>query len=336
MPPSADSLRSSAPRAVERETPDLVLELARVTEFAALAAGRWVGLGDESSGITAAVAAARTLMGSIPLRGTVATDGGEDGPFRIGEQVGDGTGPARDVALAPLDGAVLAARGMPDALAVIAATEYGGMFRASPITDLEMLVVGPGACEIVDIDRPVAENVRAVAAAGQRPISELTVTVLGRGRHQEIVREVRGTGARVRLLLGSEIAGALAASHPDSDSDMLVGVGGAHEGILAAAALACVGGSIQARLWPRDAAARRRALDAGHDVDAVLHTRDLVGGEDILFSATGITGSDDVPGLQYRADRATTHSVAMRSSTGTVLVVEGHHQIDRLHDVLGA
>jgi fructose-1,6-bisphosphatase II len=150
------------------------------------------------------------------------------------------------------------------------------------------------------------------------------------------VREVRGTGARVRLLLGSEIAGALAASHPDSDSDMLVGVGGAHEGILAAAALACLGGSIQARLWPRDAGARRRALDAGHDVDAVLHTRDLVGGEDILFSATGITGSDDVPGLQYRADRATTHSVAMRSSTGTVLVVEGHHQIDRLHDVLGA
>lgn len=230
----------------------------------------------------------------------------------------------------------MAAKGMPDALAVIAATEYGGMFRAAPITDLEMLVVGPGACDVVDIDRPVAENVRAVAAAGQRPVSGLTVTVLGRGRHQEIEREVRATGARVRLLLGSEIAGALAASHPDSDSDMLVGVGGAHEGVLAAAALACVGGSIQGRLWPRDADARRRALDAGHDVDAVLHTGDLVGGEDILFSATGVTGSDDVPGLQYRADRATTHSVAMRSSTGTVLVVEGHHQIDRLHDVLGA
>jgi fructose-1,6-bisphosphatase II len=178
--------------------------------------------------------------------------------------------------------------------------------------------------------------VRAVAAAGQRPVSELTVTVLGRGRHQEIVREVRETGARVRLLLGSEIAGALAASHPDSESAMLVGVGGAHEGILAAAGLACVGGSIQARLWPRDADARRRALDAGHDVDAVLHTGDLVGGEDILFSATGVTGSDDVPGVQYRAGRATTHSVAMRSSTGTVLVVEGDHQIDRLHDVLGA
>ena len=335
MPPSADSLRSSAPRAVERETPDLVLELARVTEFAALAAGRWVGLGDESGGTTAAVAAARALLGSIPLRGTIATDEGEDGPFRVGEQVGDGTGPARDVALAPLDGAVLAAEGMPDALAVIAATEHGGMFRASPITDLEMLVVGPGASDVVDIDRPVAETVRAVAAAAQRPISEITVSVLGGSHHQEIVREVRGTGARVRLLPGGEIAGALAASHPDSDSDVLVGVGGAHAGVLAAAALACVGGAIQARLRPRDADARRRALDAGHDVDAVLHTRDLVGGEDILFSATGITGSDDVPGIQYRADRATTHSVAMRSSTGTVLVVEGHHQIDRLHDVLG-
>ena len=316
--------------------PDLVLELTRVTEFAALAAGRWVGLGDESSGTTAAVGAARTLLGSISLRGTIATAEGEDGPFRVGEQVGDGAGPARDVALAPLDGAVLAAQGMPDALAVIAATEYGGMFRASPITDVEMLVVGPGACDVVDIDRPVAENVRAVAAAGQRPISDITVTVLGRFRHQEIVREVRGTGARVRPLLGGEIAGALAASHPDSDSDMLVGIGGAHEGILAAAALACVGGSMQARLWPRDAGARRRAHDAGHDVDAVLHTRDLVDGEDILFSATGVTGSADVPGLQYRAGRATTHSVAMRSSTGTVLVVESAHLIDRLHDVLGA
>ncbi|GAA4756244.1 fructose-bisphosphatase class II family protein [Actinomycetospora chibensis] len=336
MLPSADSPRSSASRAVERAEPDLVLELTRVTEIAALAAGRWIGLGDERSGITAAVAAARSLMGSIPIRGTVVTDEGEDGPFRAGAQVGDGTGPARDLALAPLDGATLAAKGMPDALAVIAATEYGGMFRAPPITDLEVLVVGPDARDVVHLDRPLAENVRAVAAAAQRPISDITVTVLGRVRHEEIVREIRGTGARARPLQGGEIAGALAASHPDSDSDMLVGIGGAHEGVLAAAALACLGGSIQARLWPRDAGARRRALDAGHDVDAVLHTRDLVGGEDILFSATGVTGCADVPGLQYRADRATTHSVAMHSSTGTVLVVEGDHQIGRLHDLLGA
>lgn len=320
MPPSADLC-------------DLALELVRATELAALAASRWVGRGDEDGAAAEAAAAAHGVLGSIALSGTVVTGGSRGGAFAAGEPVGDGSGPACDVAVSPCDGPISATDGA--ALSVVAVSAPGRMFAASRGVEMDTLVVGPAAGDAVDIDRPAAQNVRAVAAATQRPISEVTVAVLDPARQERTVRAVRATGARVRAVTGGEVAVALATSHPAGDLDLLVGVGGAHEAVLAAAALACVGGSIQARLRPRDAGQRRRALDAGHDLDAVLRTRDLVGDEGILFGATGITDGDDVPGVQYRAGLATTYSVAMCSEAGAVRVVEGAHQVDRLHDVLG-
>jgi fructose-1,6-bisphosphatase II len=325
-------------RSGERLAPDhdLGLELVRVTEIAALAAGRWSGLGDERRGTRAAVAAARLLLRSVPFQGTVVTGGRGDALFVDGEQVGSGVGPACDVAVDPLDGARLVAAGMPNALAVIVATERGAMYRPSPITAMEMLVVGPDAAGVVDIDRPVADNVRAVATATRRPTSAITAAVLDRPRHQEIVRQVRETGARVRCISGGDVASALAVSCTGSGVDMLLGVGGAQQGILAAAALACTGGTIQARLRPRDVGERHRAIDAGLDIDSVLHTGDLVDVKDTIFCATGVTDGPVVPGVRHRAAGATTTSVAMRSSTGTVRVVEGRHRWDGLRQLVGA
>lgn len=330
--PPSDRSRSGKPEAPDD---DLALEFLRVTELAALAAGRWTGRGDETGSSVAAKAAAHTLMGSVPIRGTVVMSEREDGWFVDGEHVGNGRGPTYDVAVDPLDGARLSARGMPNALAVIAATERGRMYRPSPVAYMDKLVVGPEAVDVVGIDRPVTENVRAVAAATRRPTSEVTVAILDRLRHLDIVREVRDAGARVLLIGGGDVAAALAVSQTRSGVDMLLGVGGAHEGVLAAAAVAGTGGSIQARLWPRDVDERRRAVESGLDVDAVLHTGDLVDEGNTFFCATGVTDGDVVHGVHHHAAGATTHSIAMHSGTGTVQLVEGRHRRGRLRDLLG-
>jgi fructose-1,6-bisphosphatase II len=334
-PPARDRPWRGALRTLDRNP---ALELVRVTEVAALAAARWIGQGDERGGNDAAVAAVRKLISSVSMRGVVVIGEGDEGAspsLSTGEQVGNGAGPACDVAVDALDGTSLMAKGMPNALAVLAMAERGAMYDPSPVVYMDKLAVGPAAADAVDIDRPVAENIRAVATAKGIPVSDVVVTIIDRLRHEEIVREVREAGARVHFRSGGAVGGAIATSRPESGVDMLVGIGGAGEGILAAAALGCLGGSLQARLRPRDAEERARALDAGHDVDAVLRTSDLVGGGNTFFCATGVTDGDLLRGVQYHPGGATTQSIVMRSTSGTVRIIRGDHRLTKLSDFFG-
>lgn len=309
---------------------NLALELVRVTEGAAMAAGRWVGCGDEAGGDAAAVEAMRTLLASLSVRGVVVigeADKGRTPMLSAGEEVGSGDGPACDVAVDAVDGTTLMAKGMPNALSVLAMAERGAMHDPSPVHYMDKLAVGRDCIGVVDIDRPVAENLRAVAAAKGARVSDVTVAVLDRSRNLDLAREVRDTGARVHFISGGDVAGAVAAAWPGSRVDILLGIGGAAEGIIAAAAVACMGGAFQARLWPRNAEEHGRALDAGHDVATVLHAEDLVQGEGIVFCATGVTSGDLLHGVRYRAGGATTQSMVMRSTSGTVRIISGDHRL---------
>ncbi|QYN24458.1 fructose-bisphosphatase class II family protein [Amycolatopsis sp. DSM 110486] len=293
----------------------LALELVQVTEAAALAAGRWVGHGDEISGKAAAVEAMHNVIGSVPMRGVVVL--GEDGKRLIkGEEVGTGAGPACDVAINAGDGALSVARDVPNALAAVAVAERGALFDPPPDVAMEKLVVGPECAGVVELDRPVAENLRAVASAKGGRVSDVVVAVLNRPWHRELVHEIRDAGARVHLIEGGEIAGAIAVARPESPVDVLLGTGGAAEGVMAAAALSCLGGSVQARLRSDDSGTR-------HDV---LHTEDLVRGERILFCATGVTGSEVLRGVQQHAGRTTTQSIVLCSQPETARIVKTQHR----------
>ena len=264
-----------------REAPDrnLAMELVRVTEAAAMAAGRWVGRGDKNGGDGAAVDAMRQLIGSVSMRGIVVIGEGEkdEAPMLFnGEEVGNGEGPWCDVAVDPIDGTTLMAKGMPGSVAVLAVAERGAMFDPSAVFYMEKLAVGPEAADAIDITLPVAENIRRVAAAKHTEVNDVTVCVLDRPRHAELVKEIRRTGARIQFISDGDVAGAIAAARPNTSIDLLYGVGGTPEGIITAAALKCMGGAMQARLWPRDDDEKRKALDAGHDLDRVLTIDDLV------------------------------------------------------------
>ncbi|WP_016700627.1 class II fructose-bisphosphatase [Actinoalloteichus spitiensis] len=316
-------------------TPDrnLAMELVRVTEAAAMASGRWVGRGDKNGGDQAAVDAMRTLIGTVSMRGVVVIGEGEkdEAPMLYnGEHVGNGDGPHCDVAVDPIDGTTLMSKGMPNALAVLAVAERGAMFDPSAVFYMEKLAVGPEAAAVVDITAPVAENIRRVARAKQIHVSDVTVCVLDRPRHQKIVEEVRAAGARVYFISDGDVAGAIAAARPDTGIDMLLGIGGTPEGIIAACALKCLGGAIQGRLWPKDDAERERATGDGHDLSRVLETEDLVAGDNAFFCATGVTDGDLLRGVRYRAGGCTTHSIVMRSKSGTVRMIEGYHRLAKL------
>jgi fructose-1,6-bisphosphatase II len=320
---------------VPPEQPDrnLALELVRVTEAAAMAAGRWVGRGDKNGADGAAVRAMRALIGTVSMDGVVVIGEGEkdDAPMLFnGERVGDGTGPACDVAVDPIDGTSLNAKGQGNAIAVLAVAERGAMYDPSALFYMDKLVTGPEAADVVDIRESVAENVSRVADAKREAPDDVTVVILDRPRHAELIEQVRATGARIRLISDGDVAGAIMAARPDTGVDLLLGVGGTPEGIIAACAIACLGGAIQGRLWPRDDAERRRAVEAGHDLDRVLHTHDLVHGENVFFVATGITDGELLKGVRYRAGGATTHSLVMRSKSGTIRVIESHHQLAKL------
>src|SRR6266550_531882 len=308
--------------AVPRQAPDrnLALELVRVTEAAAMAAGRWVGRGNKNGGDGAAVDAMRKLIGTVSMRGVVVN----------GEEVGDGTGPLCDVAVDPIDGTTLMAKGMPNALAVIAVAERGSMFDPSAVFYMEQLATGPEAADVIDITAPPAENVRRVAKAKRGHPEDVTVCILDRLRHASLVEEVRDAGARIKFISDGDVAGAIMAARPGTGIDLLLGIGGTPEGIIAAAALSCMGGVIQARLWPRDLNEREKAIAAGHDLDKVLTTKDLVGGEDIFFCATGITDGELVRGVRYFADSVQTESIVMRSKSGTIRVIDSLHQLGKL------
>jgi fructose-1,6-bisphosphatase II len=312
---------------------NLALDLVRVTEAAAMAAGRWVGRGDKEGGDGAAVDAMRKLINSLPMRGTVVIGEGEkdNAPMLYnGEQVGDGTGPEVDVAVDPIDGTTLMSKGMPNALAVLAVAERGAMFDPSAVFYMEKLVVGADCADVIDINAGWTENLRRIAKVKKSRISELTVCILDRPRHADLVKEVRAAGARINFISDGDIAGAIYAARELSDVDVLMGIGGTPEGITAACALKCLGGAMQARLWPRDEAEKEKAIAAGHDLSRVLTTDDLVTGENIFFVATGVTSGELLRGVHYRSGGATTQSIVMRSKSGTIRVIDSYHRLEKL------
>jgi fructose-1,6-bisphosphatase II len=312
---------------------NLALELVRVTEAAAMAAGRWVGRGDKNGADGAAVTAMRLLINTVSMDGVVVIGEGEkdNAPMLFnGEHVGDGDGPECDVAVDPIDGTTLNAKGMPNAIAVIALAERGAMYDPSAVFYMEKLVTGPEAAAEVDITAPVEENVRAVARAKGSSASEVTVVILDRPRHEELVKQVRATGARIKFISDGDVAGAIMAARPDTGVDLLLGIGGTPEGIIAACAMKCLGGVIQGRLWPRNDAERTKALEAGHDLDRVLTTDELVTGDNVFVAITGITDGELVRGVRYRAGGAITSSLVMRSKSGTVRRVESEHRLNKL------
>jgi fructose-1,6-bisphosphatase II len=314
---------------------NLALELVRVTEAAAMAAGRWVGRGDKNGADDVAVNAMRVMISSIGMNGTVVIGEGEKDKAPMlfnGERVGDGTGPECDVAVDPIDGTTLAAKGMANAVSVLAVSPRGSMYDPSAVFYMEKLVTGPEAADVVDIRLPVAENIHLIAKAKGSSPEDVTVVLLDRPRHEKIAEEVRATGARIKFISDGDVAGAIMAARPDTGIDLLLGVGGTPEGIITACAMKCVGGVIQGRLWPTDDAERQRAIDAGHnlDPDFVLSTDDLVTGDDCFFVATGITDGELMRGVRYRAGGATTHSLVMRSRSGTVRQIISEHRLSKL------
>jgi len=289
---------------------NLALELTRVTEAAAMAAARWVGRGDKNGADGAAVNAMRMLINSVSMRGVVVIGEGEkdNAPMLFnGEEVGDGTGPACDVAVDPIDGTRLCANGMRNAISVLAVANRGSMYDPSAVFYMSKLATGPAAADVVDITAPP-----------DRP------------RHQELITQIRETGARINLITDGDVAGAIMAARDGTGIDLLLGIGGTPEAIIAACALKCLGGVIQGQLAPRDDEELRRALDAGHDLDRVLTTDDLVSSDDVFFAATGITDGELMAGVRYRAGGATTHSLVMRSRSGTIRRIQSEHQLWKL------
>ena len=320
---------------VPSEAPDrnLALELVRVTEAAAMAAGRWVGRGNKNGADGAAVRAMRTLVSTVSMNGVVVIGEGEkdEAPMLFnGERVGDGTGPECDIAVDPIDGTTLTAKGMTNAIAVLAAAERGSMFDPSAVFYMDKLVTGPEAADFVDINAPVSVNIRRVAKAKRSAPEDVTVVILDRPRHEGIIKEIRETGARIRLISDGDVAGSILALREGTGVDLLLGIGGTPEGIISACAVKCLGGTIQGKLWPKDDEERQRAIDAGHDLDRVLTTEDLVTGENVFFVATGITDGELLRGVRYRAETATTDSIVMRSRSGTVRRISSEHRLSKL------
>ncbi|WUI11979.1 class II fructose-bisphosphatase [Kineococcus sp. NBC_00420] len=321
--------------AVGTEAPDrnLAMELVRVTEAAAMAGGRWVGRGDKNKADGAAVNAMRTLIGTVSMNGTVVIGEGEkdNAPMLFnGERVGDGTGAECDVAVDPIDGTTLTARGMPNAVAVLAVAERGTMYDPSAVFYMDKLVAGPEAADVVDIRLPVKENIRRLAKAKKRSAEDITVCILDRPRHAKLAEEVRDAGARIKFISDGDVAGAVMAAREGTGVDLLLGIGGTPEGIITACAIHCTGGTIQGKLWPRDDDEKQKALDAGHDLDAVLDTQALVNSDNVYFVVTGITDGELVDGVRYLGDTITTSSIVMRSKSGTIRKVDSEHKLSKL------
>ena len=317
---------------------NLALELVRVTEAAAMGAGRWIGRGDKISADQAAVDAMRAMLDTVSMRGVVVIGEGEkdEAPMLYnGEEVGDGTGAEVDVAVDPLEGTRLTALGQPNAIAVIAVAERGSMFFPGAAVYMEKIAAGADAVAAIDINASPTENVNAVAKAkGVRP-SAIRVVVLERERHAELIGELRQAGARVNLIRDGDVAPAIAAARPETGVDLLYGVGGTPEGVISAAALKTVGGGIQAKLWPRDDAERQQLVAAGYDLDRVLFTDDLVEGDDVFVAATGVTTGALLRGVRYVRGGAITDSIALRSRSGTVRRIEARHQLSKLEQFTG-
>src|SRR3954453_23577420 len=317
----------------ERPDRNLALELVRVTEAAAMAAGRWVGRGDKNGAAAAAVNAMRQLVSTVSMKGVVVIGEGEkdEAPMLYnGEEVGDGDGPDCDVAVDPIDGTTLAAKGMNNAIGVMALAARGSMYDPSAVFYMEKLVTGPEAADVVDIEAPVEHNVQAVAKAKHCSPEDVTVVVLDRPRHDDLVEQIRDAGARIKFISDGDVAGAIMATRDGTGVDLLLGVGGTPEGIIAACAVKCLGGVIQGKLWPKDDDERQRAIDAGHDLARVLSTDDLVSSDNVFFAATGVTDGELLQGVRFHAAGATTQTLVMRSKSGTVRFMESDHRLRKL------
>ena len=303
---------------------NLALELVRVTETAAIAASKWVGRGDKDGADQAAVDAMRKMISTVSMQGTVVIGEGEkdDAPMLFnGESVGDGTGLAVDVAVDPVDGTTLTAKGMANAISVIALAERGAMFDPSAVFYMEKLVTGPEAAGVIDITAPVKVNLQKVAKAKHVDISSLTVVVLDRPRHDQLVKDIREAGARIKFITDGDVAGAVEAARSNTGIDLLMGIGGTPEGIISACAMKCLGGEIQGRLMPRSDEERERAKAQGLDLNRIFTTNDLVKGDDVFFAATGITDGELLRGVRYGENYFTTNSIVMRGKTKTIRVI---------------
>ncbi|MCB1029907.1 MAG: class II fructose-bisphosphatase [Acidimicrobiales bacterium] len=311
------------------------MELVRVTEAAALAAARWVGGGDKEAADGAAVDAMRLVLGTVPMDGVVIIGEGEkdEAPMLYnGERIGDGTPPEADIAVDPIDGTTLTSLGRGNALAVIAVSARGTMYDPGPCVYMEKIAVGPEAADVIDINASPTDNLKAVAKAKSCDVKDLMAVVLDRPRHDDLIAEIRRAGARIRLIPDGDVAGAISTAWPDSGADILFGIGGTPEGVISAAALKCMGGAIQGKLWPRNDEERQAAIDAGYDLEQVLDTDTLVSGDNCFFAATGITDGELLKGVHFDSSGATTQSLVMRSQSGTVRLVNAQHKLDKLRD----
>ena len=322
-------------RMMKDDVPDrnLAMELARVTEAAAMAAGRWMGRGNKEAADQAAVDAMRLVLNSVEMDGVIVIGEGEkdEAPMLYnGEVLGTGHPPRVDIAVDPVDGTTILSLGRSGALAVVALSERNTMYDPKHIVYMDKIAVGPEAAGAIDIDAPVDVNLRNVARAKRKDIDDLTVIVLDRPRHKELIRQVREVGARIRLISDGDIAGGLMTSIPDTGIDVLLGIGGSPEAVVSACALKCVGGDMQCKLWPRDEAEREKAIETGMDLDRVLNIDDLVSGDNVFFSATGITEGELLDGVRYYGGGARTNTLVMRSRSGTVRFVEASHRWDKL------
>jgi len=317
----------------EQPERNLALELVRVTEAAALAAARWMGRGDRAAADQAAIDAMHLMLDSVDMQGVIVLGEGEqdDTPalFR-GEVLGSGNLPVMDIAVDPIDGSTLTASGGPGALAVAALAAGGTMHPPGRIVYMDKIAVGPEARDVIDLNQPAAYNLRAVAHALGKQVDDLTVIVLDRPRHSQLISDIRATGSRIRLIRDGDVAGAIAAARPDTGIDMLMGVGGTAEAIIAAAALKCLGGGMQCKLWPRNEAERLYAQENEHDLNRVFTIDDLIGGNDVFFAATGITDGELLDGVRFQRGGAQTTSMVMRSKSGTVRHIVSQHRWDKL------
>lgn len=322
-----------ASRLEDQPTRNLALDLVRVTESGAMSAGRWMGRGEKKAGDKAAVDAMRLMLNTIDIDGVVVIGEGEkdEAPMLFnGEVLGTGKGPKVDIAVDPIDGTRLLALGRSNSIATVAISERGSMFDPGPIVYMYKIAVGPSAKGKIDINAPVADNLNAVAQAKGADVDDLTVVILDRPRHEEIISEVREAGARIRLITDGDVAGAMMAARRESGIDMLIGIGGTPEGVLAACALTCLGGEMQGKLWPRNEKEARAAREAGYELDKVLTMKDLVDSEDVFFAVTGITDGELVDGVKYFGGGARTHSLVMRAKSGTVREIRAEHRWEKL------
>lgn len=317
-------------------TRNLALELVRVTEAAALAAGRQMGRGDKIAADHAAVEAMRTILNTIEMEGVIVIGEGEkdEAPMLFnGERLGTGQPPSVDIAVDPIDGTRPLAHGLPNSIATVALAPRGTMFNPGPYVYMNKIAVGPLAKDVVDIEAPVEDNLKKIAQANGADVNDLTVFILDRPRHDALIAEVRRCGARIRLAPDGDVAGALMTAWDSSGIDVLMGIGGTPEGVLAAAALRCMGGTIQGKLWARNSDEMERGRQMGYDFEKVLTMQDLISSEDVFFAATGITNGELLRGVSYFGDGARTESIVMRGLTGTVRLITATHRLAKLSKI---